>query len=170
MLPMLKLEFGFNDRCFHNPRKYIGKHCNTENILMSGIQKLRDDLNTCNDTKALTYKQINPDLISPNIYTSPLFDIPEYKRVAYTRFRTSSHHLKVEKGRWNRPITPHIERFCSCNDIVQDELHVLSVCPLTDNIRSRNRNLIFSLPDFFNSDSFKIQADVLYDILKVFEN
>ena len=47
------------------------------------------------------------------------------------RFRTSSHHLCVETGRWRKPIpAPLNERTCDlCGaDVVQDEQHVLLEC------------------------------------------
>ena len=47
------------------------------------------------------------------------------------RFRTSSHHLCVETGRWRRPVpAPLSERTCGlcANNVVQDEQHVLLEC------------------------------------------
>jgi hypothetical protein len=47
------------------------------------------------------------------------------------RYRTGSHHLCVETGRWRRPIpTPLSERTCDLcgHDIIQDELHVVLEC------------------------------------------
>ena len=47
-----------------------------------------------------------------------------------TRFRTSSHHLRIETDRWIRPINLWNERICTLCDlqIVQDEKHVLCEC------------------------------------------
>ena len=54
------------------------------------------------------------------------------------RFRTSSHNLKVETGRHDRPITPLENRICEkCNnDEVEDEIHYLLICPAHENSRA----------------------------------
>ena len=47
------------------------------------------------------------------------------------RFRTSSHHLSIETGRWRRPLPiPVCERLCgNCEaNVAQDERHVLLEC------------------------------------------
>ena len=47
-----------------------------------------------------------------------------------TRFRTSSHHLRVETDRWSKPVRNWNERICTLCDIpvVQDEMHVICEC------------------------------------------
>ena len=44
-----------------------------------------------------------------------------------SRFRTSAHHLRVETGRWERPLLLWQQRVCDLCDLgaVQDEQHVL---------------------------------------------
>ena len=60
--------------------------------------------------------------------------VPDYKCVSFTRLRLTSHNLMSEKGRWSR--TPSNERVCSCDKVsVQNESHILLMCPLTQNIR-----------------------------------
>jgi exonuclease III len=51
-------------------------------------------------------------------------------RKALARFRTSAHKLKIEIGRYCRPITPVEERLClACNEgKVEDEFHFLMEC------------------------------------------
>ena len=48
-----------------------------------------------------------------------------------TRFRTSSHKLRVEYGRYTVPKTPITERLCTqCSlNAVEDEGHFLMICP-----------------------------------------
>ena len=58
-------------------------------------------------------------------------------RVALTKFRTSSHDLKIERGGYHKPqpVAPH-QRFCPhCFTEVEDEIHFLLVCPLYFNLR-----------------------------------
>ena len=59
-----------------------------------------------------------------------LDDILETKyRLALSRFRTSSHSLFIETGRYDN--TPRTERLCkTCNmNQIEDEYHFLLVCP-----------------------------------------
>ena len=57
--------------------------------------------------------------------------IPDYLRINFTRYRLSSHRLRVEIGRWSR--TPHDQRTCLCSTGVQDEIHIFD-CPLVKDI------------------------------------
>ena len=63
-------------------------------------------------------------------------DKPIFK-LMLCRFRTSTHNLKIETGRWND--TPRVERLCEmCNlNQVEDEFHFLLVCPFYTCIRSK---------------------------------
>ena len=49
------------------------------------------------------------------------------ERTCFTRFRISVHKLKIERGRYSRPIIPAIERYCDiCNNgEIADEVHFL---------------------------------------------
>ncbi|MCG8429760.1 MAG: hypothetical protein MJA29_01100, partial [Candidatus Omnitrophica bacterium] len=68
-------------------------------------------------------------------YEKYLDDITNRRqRVALTRFRISSHRLKIETGRYAKPIVPRENRFCDfClvnnKNCVQDEVHFLLECP-----------------------------------------
>ena len=61
----------------------------------------------------------------------------ETYRIAFTRFRVSSHALAIETGRWNRRgrgRLPIEERLCTCGQ-VQTEEHVISDYPISQHIR-----------------------------------
>ena len=93
--------------------------------------------------------------------------IPDNLRMAFTRFRTSSHRLRVELGRWNRPPTPREQRTCTCNNSdVQDEEHLL-VCPRTAAIR-RGADFTGGCSDLFQDVSVK-NLIMLKDCLAVLE-
>ena len=73
--------------------------------------------------------------------------IDESKRIMFTRFRLSSHDMKMETGRWARIEREKMEtgrwarierenRLCDCGEI-QDEYHVLFNCIKTDDTRSK---------------------------------
>ena len=85
-------------------------------------------------TKAVTYRSFNPDLLVHSIYTTDNEIIMDDDlRTAFTRFRLSSHRLKIETGRWAR-IDPE-NRVCQCGEDVQSEEHVLCQCSLVNEIR-----------------------------------
>ena len=92
--------------------------------------------------------------------------VPEYLRVPFTRLRLSSHRLRIETGRWSR--IPRENRLCACG-VIQDEAHVIQVCPNVGHIRQRY-DVLPTYPDFVieasSSDHFKYIHD---EILSYFE-
>ena len=58
-------------------------------------------------------------------------------KVALSRFRTSSHDLRIETGRYDN--IPQEQRLCnSCNmEKVEDEFHFLLVCPKYRDLRCK---------------------------------
>ena len=95
---------------------------------------LVENFRNVTSSKATMYKRLNPDLALHEAYTTSEY-VNERERLAFTRFRLSSHHLKIETGRWARIDAD--DRLCNCGHGVQDESHVLFVCPKTANIRER---------------------------------
>ena len=115
-----------------NGYKFINECLNSEQ--REDLNKLRERFITMEEGfKALTYKKINPDLTLHRIYSTSEY-VSEWKRVNFTRFRLSSHNLKIETGRWSR--IEREERLCDCGE-VQDELHVIVYCPKSASIRER---------------------------------
>ena len=50
----------------------------------------------------------------------------------------SSHRLRVETGRWEKPIIPYNERKCQiCALDIEDEFHFVLVCPRYSDLRKR---------------------------------
>ena len=93
---------------------------------------LVDKFKTQNTSKAKTYRTINPELSVHSAYTSREY-IDERERLSFTRFRLSSHHLKIETGRWARINVEN--RLCDCGKGIQDEPHVLFHCGKTEGDR-----------------------------------
>ena len=58
-------------------------------------------------------------------------------RIAFVRLVTSSHRLKVETGRWTRPVTPVEERLCDQCKKIDDEYHFLLECSKFSVLRKR---------------------------------
>ena len=59
----------------------------------------------------------------------------EFQRILITRYRTGSHNLAIEKGRFSG-ITRE-QRLCSCNTDIQTIDHVILHCPLLADVRAR---------------------------------
>jgi hypothetical protein len=56
---------------------------------------------TGDNTRAVVYRSMNSELSVHPVYRG-YSGVPEYKRIALTRCRLSSHSLAVERGRWSR--------------------------------------------------------------------
>ena len=52
-----------------------------------------------------------------------------------TRYRTGSHNLAIETGRFRTPPVPRNERLCMCEEGIQTVNHVLLNCHLLNNVR-----------------------------------
>ena len=59
-------------------------------------------------------------------------------RIAYTRLLTSSHRLRVETGRWEKPRpTPRHQRICYICKKLDDEYHFVLECQALQNLRKQ---------------------------------
>ena len=101
-------------------------------------------------------------------YTTPDY-VDERERLVFTRFRLSSHHLKIETGRWARIEVE--KRVCDCGLGIQDELHVLLKCAKTEEVRGR---FGISVGDYNNLGELMDKVDVhvlvsfVYNCMKLF--
>ena len=99
------------------------------------------------------------------IYNSMLSD---YYRVIISRWRLSNHRLNIETGRYTRPITERRDRVCTMCMILEDEHHVIYICPQYSCIRRKYEHLIensdvrkFLNPEYANMMN---TANFIYDI------
>lgn len=78
------------------------------------------------------------------------------QRSFLTRFRVSSHRLRVETGRWTVPKTVYEDRICLYCDSgsVDSELHFITQCKLAE----QNRNSLYIIMDSIDSN-FKHLSD-----------
>ena len=74
----------------------------------------------------------------------------EYERELVTRFRTGSHSLAVEIGRYSN--IERENRLCKCGDGVQTVWHVVSECRYTRNIVQKSYNNFEEVFDDENID------------------
>lgn len=75
--------------------------------------------------------------------------LPWKQKRILSKFRIGDHTLRIETGRHCRPRLPPEDRLCEqCNlNEKEDEVHLLCVCPLYSNLRSK-----FNLPTDTNGD------------------
>ena len=104
------------------------------------LAECQSRISTSEKSRAKMYFYLNPSLSVSCVYSSSVI-IPEYLRIAYSRIKLSSHRLRIETGRWTRPITPEADRICPCREGVQSEEHVLLNCPLTAGLRDNTAAL-----------------------------
>ena len=109
------------------------------------------------DSRLGTYIRVNPTLSTPNYIT--MF---ETDRLMVTRFRTGSHSLLVEKGRYTK--TPREDRICSCGTGVQTLLHCFSTCPTTAPLLTKR---YASLEEVFDDDDVCLLLHKVCKVLKV---
>ena len=119
-------------------------------------------------TKTVTYCSINPTFELHPIYQNSDEPLDDYLRIAFTRFRTSSHRLKVETGRWSR--LPRERRICKCGVGVQSEEHVLVECELAEPIKQKYGIDVTSFNSFMSLKKSKAQLQMLREILKLLED
>lgn len=64
-------------------------------------------------------------------------------RTLLARFRTGSHNLEVETGRWAQVLRENRKCKCCNLDHVEDEMHFVFDCPLYSTIRDEFRKELF---------------------------
>ena len=117
-------------------------------------------------TKTVTYRQINPTLSVHPMYSSEEVLEDDF-RTAFTRLRLSSHRLRIETGRWTR--TPREERLCQCGEAIQTEQHVICDCTLVAHIRESYNCNITNFQEFMTTEKSKQQLAMVLRILGFYE-
>ena len=134
----------------------------------TAMVKLQTSVQASASPRRESYKLMNPSLSVNFVYTSQSL-IPEFQRIAFTRLRLMSHRLKIETGRWTRPVTPRENRLCECKAI-QSEEHVLLKCPLTAHLRTPHLEQISDIASLFElstESAFQV-SKLCYDAMNVF--
>ena len=99
------------------------------------------------------------------IYTSFL---NESSRYVITRWRLWNHDLKIETGRYTRPLTPREDRKCDVCNMLEDEQHAIFVCHRYELIKEEYPHLIISnsISKFLNP-KFNIMIDTARFLLEI---
>ena len=104
-----------------------------DNFFLSLVRKrLQDNYRTewaesvMNSTDGRIYKHIKESFC----YESYLDNIQNRAlRHALTKIRLSSHRYNIETGRWGKNKIPRADRQCTLCNVIEDEFHVLIICP-----------------------------------------
>ena len=139
------------------------KLANTLEVVKTGINE------DASSSKLRMYKCINPTLaVHETYHPRNNIMIPDYKRSAFTKLRTSSHSLNIERGRWAR--VDENMRFCRCNkNKIENEEHVVLECELTSNLRRKYRVEGYtSLSEMFTAHPLEDLISFTYEVMKVF--
>ena len=136
-----------------------------DNLDKVNLNEMKDSINNATTTYCMRYKQMCEMNYNDCIYGQ---DLREDKRVIITKWRLSSHNLKIETGRYTTPPTPRDERVCSaCTTTVEDEHHVVFQCPLYRNVQIQHRDLLLrlaSIPELLNPKTI-VDASEVGDML-----
>ena len=98
------------------------------------------------------------------IYNSMLSD---YYRMIISRWRLSNHRLNIETGRYTKPITERKDRVCTLCKIVEDEQHVIFICPRYEDIRRKYEEIVIgNIQNFLNPSYTNVMgtANFIHDI------
>ena len=96
-------------------------------------------------------------------------------RNALARLITSSHRLRVETGRWERPVIPYESRICTMCHKLDDEFHFLLECPRYHDIRRqylptyfRVRPSMFKCIELLNTNNDKTVRSLAKYVFEAF--
>ena len=96
-------------------------------------------------------------------------------RNALARLITSSHRLRVETGRWERPVIPYESRICTMRHKLDDEFHFLLECPRYHDIRRqylpiyfRVRHSMFKCIELLNTNNDKTVRSLAKYVFEAF--
>ena len=146
--------------------RYINNILTVNNHIAEANDNLHERIRTSIRTKFVTYYDINPTMVVPNVYAvNNRSIVPEHYRIAFTRLRLSSHNLKIETGRWSR--IPRERRLCQCGS-VQDERHVLELCARTEHLRGQYPQSV-AYPQILRNAQDKRDFKYFHDVLTVYQ-
>ena len=147
--------------------RYVSSVMNGEgDPIVVDLDRRKEGIMSSEQTKTVTYRQINPTLSVHPMYSSEEVLEDDF-RTAFTRLRLSSHRLRIETGRWTR--TPREERLCQCGEAIQTEQHVICDCTLVAHIRESYNCNITNFVEFMTTEKSKQQLAMVLRILGFYE-
>ena len=98
------------------------------------VEEVSSQLRSINDANKLyTYSKIYNNFTCQT-YLS--FGISKALTKELSKLRISAHDLKIEKGRYFRPVIPRNQRLCSNCDQIEDEIHFVLFCNKFKDLRT----------------------------------
>ena len=123
-------------------------------------QKMTIALENDADSKLGTYLRVNPTL---QAYVPRPQSLMEIERELLTRYRTGSHSLAIELGRFSN--TPRENRICACGVNVQTVLHIFTECQLTRSIA--DHQTYANLKEVFDDNNIHRKLLLISNKLKI---
>ena len=161
------LMFSLDLTSIYNPNlhKHVQELVSNECFVHTYNAERNNRVSLSEKTKFVLYRDINTQYKVHSVYNRRKDYIPEHYRLAFTRFRLSSHRLRIETGRWAR--IPRERRLCPCGSI-QDERHVLVDCNLVRYIRDSYGQEV-NFPGVLDYANSRQDFTYIYDVLRYYE-
>ena len=142
---------------------YIDSLMKGGNFVVDEVESMKNFIRNASPsaTKFGTYLALNPELTTHDLYTKQAPIVLDYLRITFTRYRLSSHRLRIEIGRWSR--TPREQRTCPCEGGIQDESHIF-MCPLVRDLFNACPKMYANPADLF-LDTTSADLHVLHSVL-----
>ena len=157
----LLFECGFGEVWYNQGVGNSDRFYNLFKIRVNDIYKQNWNDNLSRSPRADFYRSYKR-----NFALSPFLEIVTIKshRVALTRLLTSSHRLRIETGRWERPTPPpRHQRLCQYCKKMDDEYHFVIECKLVNSLRIKlipkyywEHPSMFKFISLLNSENEKI--------------
>ena len=129
--------------------QYLNTLQNTPSQSAQFMTRVKSVVQQSDSSRRQGYLYMNPNLeIHPATDSRNPLNIPEQYRIALTRIRLSSHHLRIETGRWSR--IPRENRLCQCRTDIQTEEHVLLRCAISGTLRDHMNTNAQTLHELFD--------------------
>ena len=110
-----------------------------DNNRTKNIEERKSKIENSNESMYTRYKLICGTGTSDTLYKHYIDDS---KRKIITRWRLSSHKLKIETGRYTRPYTERKDRLCHICDVIEDEIHAIYTCSAHNTIRETYKHIV----------------------------
>lgn len=111
------------------------------------------------ETMCIRYIHMTNNLLS---YPFTLYNsfVDDRNRKIITRWRLSSHQLRIETGRRSQKYIEQALRTCKICDIIEDESHALFHCTAHVYIRQRHEDLLKTYPSVVELFNPKVDVDI----------
>ena len=118
-------------------RRYYEQLSN--NNAEANYNERKNRIEASEQSMSIRYKNIIGFEYCPTLYQSCLDDV---KRKIITRWRLSSHKLRIETGRYSRPFIERENRLGKLCNVLEDEIHAVYDCVAHRVIREKYKDIL----------------------------